>query len=63
MFFTITISLGVHVYPRVSRGLKALQSAALEFSALMGVGLALWSISGIVRHALDSWCLYGRALF
>lgn len=40
MFFTITISLGVHVYPRVSRGLKALQSAALEFSALMGVGLA-----------------------
>jgi len=40
LFFVITAVLGAHVYPRVSRGLKAMQAAALEFTALAGVGLA-----------------------
>lgn len=54
LFFVITISLGVHVYPRVSRGLKGLQSAALEFSALMGVGLGY----GVLAEALGiHWIL------
>jgi Kef-type K+ transport system membrane component KefB len=39
-FFAITIALGAHVYPRVSRGLKAMQAAAVELSALAGVALA-----------------------
>jgi Kef-type K+ transport system membrane component KefB len=40
MFFAITVALGVHVYPRVRRGLKAMQVAAVEFSILMSVALA-----------------------
>jgi Kef-type K+ transport system membrane component KefB len=40
MFFAITVALGAHVYPRVRRGLKAMQVAAVEFSALMAVALA-----------------------
>lgn len=39
-FFAITVALGTHVYPRVSRGLKAMQAAAVELSALAGVALA-----------------------
>ncbi len=39
-FFAITVALGAHVYPRVSRRLKAMQAAALELSALAGVALA-----------------------
>ena len=54
VFFGITISLGVHVYPRVSRGLKGLQSAALEFSALMAVALGY----GLLADALGiHWIL------
>ncbi len=40
IFFTVTILLGVHVYPRVARGLATMKAAALEFSALVAVGLA-----------------------
>ncbi len=39
-FFAITVALGVHVYPRVRRGLKLMQAAAMEFSALVAVALA-----------------------
>ena len=40
VFFAVTILLGVHVYPRVSRGLATMKAAAIEFSALVAVGLA-----------------------
>jgi Kef-type K+ transport system membrane component KefB len=36
-FFAITVTLGVHVYPRVSRAIKAMQAAAIEFSAIYGL--------------------------
>jgi Kef-type K+ transport system membrane component KefB len=39
-FFFVTVLLGAHVYPRVSRGVKAMQAAATEFSALAVVALA-----------------------
>ena len=39
-FFAITVTLGVHVYPRISRGIKAMQAAAVEFSAITIVALA-----------------------
>jgi len=39
-FFAITVTLGVHVYPRVRRGLKLMQATAMEFSALVVVALA-----------------------
>jgi len=39
-FFAITVALGTHVYPRVRRGLKLMQAAAMEFSALVAVALA-----------------------
>ncbi len=38
-FFAITVALGAHVYPRVRRGLKLMQAAAMEFSALVAVAL------------------------
>ncbi len=40
VFFGITVGLGVHVYPRVSRGLRTLQATTLEFSVLMAVAFA-----------------------
>jgi Kef-type K+ transport system membrane component KefB len=53
-FFAITVALGVHVYPRVSRGMKALQAAAFEFSALAAVALAY----GLLADALGiHWIL------
>ena len=55
LFFAITISLGVHVYPKVSRSLKALQSAALEFSVLMCVALAY----GLLAESLDMHWILG----
>lgn len=55
LFFAITGSLGVQVYPRVSRGLKGLQSAALEFSALMAVGLGY----GLLAEALGMHWILG----
>ena len=39
-FFAITVALGAHVYPRVRKGLKVMQIAAVEFSALVAVALA-----------------------
>ena len=39
-FFAVTVALGAHVYPRVRRGLKLMQAAAMEFSALVAVALA-----------------------
>lgn len=39
-FFAITVALGVHVYPRVRRGLRLMQATAMEFSALVAVALA-----------------------
>jgi Kef-type K+ transport system membrane component KefB len=39
-FFAITVTLGVHVYPRISRRIKAMQAAAIEFSAITIVALA-----------------------
>jgi len=58
VFFGITLSLGVHVYPRVSRGLKGLQSAALEFSALMVVALGY----GLLAEALGMHWILGAFL-
>ena len=40
LFFAITMALGVHIYPRVSRGLKQMQADALELSALVIAALA-----------------------
>jgi Kef-type K+ transport system membrane component KefB len=39
IFFAVTIALGAHVYPHVSRRLRAMQAASFEFSVLCGVGL------------------------
>ena len=40
IFFAVTVLLGAKVYPRVSRGMKTMQAAAAEFSALAVVALA-----------------------
>jgi Kef-type K+ transport system membrane component KefB len=40
VFFAVTVTLGVHVYPRVSRGLKDMQAAAFELSALFIAAVA-----------------------
>ena len=55
IFFGITISLGIHVYPKVSQRLKALKLAAVEFSALMAVALAY----GLLAEALDMHWILG----
>lgn len=47
-FFAITIALGAHVYPRVSRGLKAMQAASIELSALAAVALAYGLLAEIL---------------
>lgn len=39
IFFGAVIGLGVHVYPRISAGIKAMRATALEFSILMAVSL------------------------
>lgn len=39
LFFAITIAMGVHVYPRVSRHLKVLQLASAEFGIIMAVAI------------------------
>jgi Na+:H+ antiporter len=39
-FFALTILLGTHVYPKMRKGLKTLQAAAMEFSALIMTALA-----------------------
>lgn len=35
VFFAITILLGVHLYPRISRGIKEMQAATLELSVMV----------------------------
>jgi Kef-type K+ transport system membrane component KefB len=40
VFFAVTVSMGVHVYPRVSLRLGTLQATSLELSALMAVAFA-----------------------
>ncbi len=54
VFFAVTVALGAHVYPRVSRRLRAMQAASFEFSVLCGVGLAY----GLLAEALGlHWIL------
>jgi Kef-type K+ transport system membrane component KefB len=38
-FFAITITLGVHLYPRISRRLRQMEADALELSAMVALGL------------------------
>jgi Kef-type K+ transport system membrane component KefB len=54
-FFALTVALGAHVYPRVSRGLKTMQATALEFSALSAVALAY----GLLAEALGMHWMLG----
>ncbi|UCH75667.1 MAG: cation:proton antiporter [Rhodospirillales bacterium] len=54
IFFGVTVALGAHVYPRVSRRLRAMQAASFEFSVLCGVGLGY----GLLAEALGlHWIL------
>lgn len=39
LFFVVTGLLGVHVYPHISKRIKAMKAAAIEFSALISVAL------------------------
>ncbi|MBT5456572.1 MAG: cation:proton antiporter [Rhodospirillaceae bacterium] len=39
LFFGITVTLGVHVYPRIRKGIRAMQVTAIELSALAAVAL------------------------
>ena len=39
-FFVVTVILGVHVYPHVSRRTSAMEATSLEFSALVAAALA-----------------------
>jgi Kef-type K+ transport system membrane component KefB len=51
LFFAVTMALGVHVYPRVHRGLRAMQVAAIDFSALAAVALAYgWLAEALSMH-------------
>jgi Kef-type K+ transport system membrane component KefB len=54
-FFAVTIALGAHVYPRVSRGAKALQAASMELSALAAVALGY----GLLAEALGMHWILG----
>lgn len=55
VFFGVTVGLGVHVYPRVSRHLETLQATAVEFSALMAVAFAY----GILAEVLGMHWILG----
>jgi Kef-type K+ transport system membrane component KefB len=48
LFFAITVTLGVHVYPRLSQKLRTLQATALELSVLMAVALAYGLLAEIL---------------
>lgn len=51
IFFTITMVLGVHVYPRVQRGIRAMQVAAIDLSALTVVSLGYgWLAEALGMH-------------
>jgi Kef-type K+ transport system membrane component KefB len=54
LFFAITVALGAHVYPRISRRIKAMRATAIEFSALAAVALAY----GLLAEVLEMhWVL------
>ena len=55
IFFGITVSLGIHVYPRVSQSLKSLKIASVEFSMLMVVALAY----GLLAESLNMHWIIG----
>jgi Kef-type K+ transport system membrane component KefB len=55
VFFTVTVALGVHIYPRVSHGLKEMQAAALELSALVIAAVAY----GLLAEALGMHWILG----
>ncbi len=54
-FFAVTMLLGVHIYPRISRRLKEMQAVALELSALVIAALAY----GLLAEALDTHWILG----
>lgn len=47
-FFALTGILGAHVYPHVRKGLKTLQAASMEFSALIMTALAYGWLADIM---------------
>jgi Kef-type K+ transport system membrane component KefB len=50
-FFGVTIALGVHVYPRISRGIQEMRAAELELSAMVAVGLGYgWLAEALGMH-------------
>jgi Kef-type K+ transport system membrane component KefB len=52
--FAVTIALGAHVYPHVSRRLRTMKATSFEFSVLCGVGLGY----GLLAEALGlHWIL------
>jgi Kef-type K+ transport system membrane component KefB len=54
IFFAVTIALGAHVYPHVSRRLRTMKATSFEFSVLCGVGLGY----GLLAEALGlHWIL------
>ncbi len=55
IFFGITVSLGIHVYPTINRNLKSLKMASVEFSVLMLVALAY----GLLADALEMHWILG----
>ncbi len=54
-FFGATVLIGWHIYPKVSRGMKALQATAMEFTALTFVALAY----GLLAELLDMHWILG----
>ncbi len=55
LFFVITITLGVKVYPHVSRKLNTMQATSLEFSAMAIVALAY----GLLAESLGMHWILG----
>lgn len=55
IFFTVTILLGVHVYPKISRKLNVLEATSLEFSVLVAIALAY----GVLAEALGMHWIMG----
>jgi Kef-type K+ transport system membrane component KefB len=50
-FFAITVALGVHLYPRISRGIREMEAAALELSAMVALGLGYgWLAEALGMH-------------
>jgi Kef-type K+ transport system membrane component KefB len=50
-FFGITIALGVHLYPRISRRIGVMEAAALELSAIVVLGLGYgWLAEALGMH-------------